>query len=107
MTSLEQVLTRLKVTVDRTTVETYVARAWVRPVPGTEGWQFEDIDVARIDLVTHLRQELAVNDEAVDIVLSLLDQLYDLRARIEQAQQAAKSRTDADFHPLTQLLAGL
>ena len=107
MTSLEQVLTRLQVTVDRTTVETYVARAWVRPMPGSEGWQFEEIDIARIDLVTHLRQDMAVNDEAVDLVLSLLDQLYDLRSRIEHAQQAAKARADADFHPLTALLANL
>jgi chaperone modulatory protein CbpM len=107
MTSLEQVLTRLQFTVDRTTVETYVTRAWVRPMPGTEGWQFEDIDIARIDLVTHLRQEMAVNDEAIDLVLSLLDQLYDLRSRIEQAQQAAKARADTDFHPLTTLLTRL
>ena len=107
MTTLDQALNRLRLGVDRATVETYVMHAWVRPNPGTEGWQFEEIDIARIDLVTHLRRDMMVNDEAMDIVLSLLDQLYDLKARVDRVRAEADARPDVKDHPLVALLCDL
>ncbi len=107
MTTIEQAIGLLHFTVDRTTVETYVARTWVRPTPGTEGWQFAEIDIARIDLVTHLRRDMQVNDEAMDVVLSLLDQLHDLRARIRGVRAAVEARPESKTDPLKALLHGL
>ena len=43
---------------------------------------FEEIDVERVRLILDLRDAMAVNEEALPVVLSLLDQLYDLRRRL-------------------------
>jgi chaperone modulatory protein CbpM len=45
---------------------------------------FHEIDVERIRLILELRHDLEVNEEALPVVLSLLDQLYALRRRLKQ-----------------------
>ena len=42
-------------------------------------YRFDDADVARIELICDLRQSMAIDDEAMPLVLSLLDQLYSAR----------------------------
>jgi chaperone modulatory protein CbpM len=62
----------------------WIANAWVRPhgQPGT--YQFEEIDVARIRLIVELHYEFRVDEEALPIVLSLLDQLHDTRRQMQR-----------------------
>lgn len=43
---------------------------------------FEEIDAERIRLILELRDVMEVNEEALPVVLSLLDQLYALRRRL-------------------------
>lgn len=45
---------------------------------------FHEIDVERIRLILELRHDLAVNEDALPVVLSLLDQVYALRRRLRQ-----------------------
>jgi chaperone modulatory protein CbpM len=54
----------------------WIAQSWVRPAGPPEAPEFQDIDVARVRLIVELRRDLGVNDDAVPVVLSLLDQLY-------------------------------
>jgi len=51
-------------------------------------WRFQEIDVARIRLILELRQELEVEERSLPIVLSLMDQLYDLRRRMARLNEA-------------------
>ncbi len=51
-------------------------------------WRFEEIDVARIRLILELRHELEVEERSLPIVLSLMDQLYDLRRRMARLNSA-------------------
>jgi chaperone modulatory protein CbpM len=68
----------------KTDVERWIVNAWVRP-DGHEGdWAFHEIDVARIRLIRELRDELAVNEDALPVVLSLLDQLHDTRRELRR-----------------------
>ncbi len=78
--------------IDRSTVETYVERTWVRPVEKSSTVYFEEIDVARIRLINHMKQEFMVDDEAMDIVLSLLDQLYGARERMRCLTRAIEQQ---------------
>lgn len=57
----------------------WIAHQWVRPAGGPGHWMFQEIDVARVRLIRELRQELGLDEEAVPLTLSLLDQLYDAR----------------------------
>ncbi len=51
-------------------------------------WWFQEIDVARIRLILELRRELEVEERSLPIVLSLMDQLYDLRRRMSRLNEA-------------------
>ena len=93
MKNLEDVLQILESRIDRTTLEHYIEREWLRPVKQESGWHFQEIDIARIELVWHLTQEIKVNDEGMDVVLSLLDQLYGLRAHMQQVTHAITSQS--------------
>ena len=83
-----ETLRRCVAPIDRPTVEGYIAREWLRPIWGETGWYFEEIDIARIELVYHLTQEINVNEDGMDIVLSLLDQLYGMRAQMQSLAHA-------------------
>ncbi len=88
MKTLEEVLEVLEAHIDRARLEDYIAREWVRPRRAETGWYFEEIDIARLQLVCHLTQEIQVNDEGMDVVLSLLDQLYGLRTQMKHLAHA-------------------
>jgi chaperone modulatory protein CbpM len=57
----------------------FVAEGWI--VPDEEDG-FGDADLARCRLILELRGDLAIDDEAMPLVLSLLDQVYVLRRQL-------------------------
>ena len=61
----------------------WIEQDWVRPAPADSDWLFEECDVARVQLILELR-EMAVSDDALPLVLSLLDQLYAARATLRR-----------------------
>ena len=63
----------------------WVSEGWVTP---QENHSFAEIDVARVRLVCQLRQDLNLNEDAVPVVLSLLDQLHGLRSELKNLAQA-------------------
>lgn len=65
-------------------LEHWIAQEWVRPQRLAGQYGFQAVDVARVRLIRELRHEMQVNEEALPIVLSLLDQLYDLRRRVRE-----------------------
>ena len=88
MKTIEEVLEMPQARIDRQTLEEYITREWLRPVSHSSGWYFEDIDIARLELVCHLTQDINVNDEGMDVVLSLLDQLYSARSHVKKLHSA-------------------
>lgn len=67
----------------------WIDSAWVRPTAGAPGqYLFGEIDVARVRLILELRDEMQVNEDALPVVLSLLDQLYALRRQTRQLAEA-------------------
>ena len=93
MKTLEEVLEMLEARIDRQTVEDYISRQWLRPVYQPSGWYFEEIDIARLQLVCHLTQDIEVNEQGMDVVLSLLDQLYGMRAQAQKINQAISGQS--------------
>lgn len=68
----------------------WVEQEWVLPVEESGQWLFDESDVARIGLIRDLRSDMAVNDEAIPVVLRLLDQLYSLRHALGEIQEAVR-----------------
>lgn len=79
----------------------WIDNAWVRPEGTPDRYLFDEIDVARVRLILELRDEMQVNEDALPVVLSLLDQLYALRRQTRQLaaalEQAAPDDVRADL----------
>ena len=94
MRRIDEVLIDMDRFIDRTEVEDFIARGWVRPVCDETDYIFDEIDVARIRLVCELHIEMKFECDAVDVILSLMDQLYDARAHRDQLEQAFQNQPD-------------
>jgi chaperone modulatory protein CbpM len=71
----------------------WVARGWVRPEPSGAGpedpsWEFHEIDIARVRLIHDLHRAMQIDDATMPLVLSLLDQIYDLRGALHELLRA-------------------
>jgi chaperone modulatory protein CbpM len=73
---------------DRAEVIRWVENRWVVPDEAGGRWIFREVDVARVDLILHVRHEFAVGDEAMSVVLGLLDQVYSLRRQMARLCEA-------------------
>jgi chaperone modulatory protein CbpM len=60
----------------------WIDSGWVRPEGEPGAWLFREVDVARIRLIVEIHHDLAIDADAVPVVLSLLDQLYGLRREL-------------------------
>ncbi len=87
MIGLTAVLERVQ-GVDERTLEVWVAHDWVRPRREAGRPVFEEVDVARVQLIVELRDELEVGESAIPVVLSLLDQLHATRAQVRRVMSA-------------------
>jgi len=73
-------------------LEAHMLRQWVEAglVHALDGdpLTFDDADVARVQLICELHYEMAVDEETLPLIVSLMDQLYSLR-RSARAVNAA------------------
>ena len=60
----------------------WLAAGHIRAERGPDGPVFTEFDAERIRLILDLREIFEVNDAALPVVLSLLDQMYELRRRL-------------------------
>src|SRR6516162_3260448 len=81
MIAFEELLDRF-VGIDRRELTRWVENRWVLPERRGKTWIFHEIDVARVELILEVRREFAIDDEALSLVLGLLDQVYDLRRQL-------------------------
>ena len=87
MISIEALVRQLS-GLQRQDLERWVLNEWVRPDGYVGHYVFREIDVARVRLIQELRDEMKINEDALPVVLSLLDQVYDLRRRMSELSDA-------------------
>lgn len=80
---------------DEPELTAWVERGWVRPEQAGIDPVFHDIDVARIRLIHDLRTLMQIEDETIPLVLSLLDQVYDLRAGLRAVLRAVEAQPES------------
>jgi chaperone modulatory protein CbpM len=86
--------------IDRVELYRWVELGWIAParsiVPeeSTDEPAFSDLDIARVRLICDLRHDLAVEEETVPLVLSLLDQLYAMRRHINALSGALRQQPE-------------
>jgi chaperone modulatory protein CbpM len=91
-----ETLTVSGASLNRVEVEHWIEQGWVRADPGLGTWLFHEIDVARLRLVRELRFDLGVQEDALPIVLRLLDQLYDERRRLRRVRSIIENVAAAE-----------
>lgn len=64
----------------------FIQEEWVTPYD-QEAMIFDDEDLSRIQLIQELQHDLGVNDEAVPIILNLIDQLNLLRSHLKKLKE--------------------
>lgn len=60
----------------------------VTPVSTPQGLRYQTIDVRRITLLCELTDDFEVNEDALVIIMSLLDQLHSAHNKLDQVMQA-------------------
>ncbi len=71
--------------VPRDVVIHFVQEEWISPLDQEE-LKFDEEDLARISLIRELQESFGVNDEAVPIILNLVDQLHYLRTLVKNGR---------------------
>ena len=64
---------------DAPALAAWVEASWLRPRQEEDTADFSDADLARARLIHDLKQDMGVNEEAIPIILDLLDQVHGLR----------------------------
>lgn len=87
MTTLEELL-RLHAALTPGRIERWIAVGLLRPEGDDDPPRFAAIDVARVQLLIELREDLAIDDSALETMVPLLDQIHTLRHRLARLADA-------------------
>jgi chaperone modulatory protein CbpM len=78
----------------RERVRVFVKQGWVRPEGRGKRVVYTDIDVARMRLICQLTDELSIDEEAVPLVLSLVDQVFGLRRELRNLARSVEDQSE-------------
>jgi chaperone modulatory protein CbpM len=90
----ERAVIRLVEGLAQAELRAWVEAGWVRPRRSGNRWIYRDIDVARVRFIHEIRSELNVGDEAVPVVLSLIDQIHGLRGTLRALAEAVQAEPE-------------
>lgn len=83
----------------------WIDQHWVLPVEEDGDFFFDDADVARVRLIAELRNDLGVNEDAIPVVLRLLDQVYSLRRALTELNDAIQELPESAQEQLRDYLS--
>lgn len=76
-------------------LRTWVRKGWVRPRSVGRGRVFTEADAARVRLLCELRDDLDIGEDALPVVLNLLDQIHGLRGELRDLLAAVEDQPEA------------
>jgi len=100
--TLNHVAAEIGVTVEDLSV--WIERRWVLPSRSGAELAFDDADRARIRMILDFHRDLAIDDEAMPVVLDLLDRLHAARAQLRNVLQGIAELPDASRDTVLQRL---
>ena len=80
--------------VDVRQLRVWVRKGWIVPAASDGEARFDDLDLARIRLVAQLQHELEIGEDALPVVLSLLDQLHGVRRELRSLAAAIERQPE-------------
>ena len=88
-------------------LELWVSEGWVEATLVETEWQFSEAAEARVHLICDLRHDMAVNDEAIPLILDLMDQLYATRRQLKALAAAVEAQPEEVKHDINLALRSL
>jgi chaperone modulatory protein CbpM len=79
---------------DAQALRRWIDRGWVLPHRDGESLLFDASDVARVRLICELHYELRIEEDSLSVVLSLMDQLYEVRCRLKALLSAVDEQPE-------------
>ena len=79
---------------DADALQRWVDLGWVQPQQDGASWGFDTSDVVRVRLICELHYDLAIEEDSMSVVLSLLDQLYATRRSLGALAAAVEAQPD-------------
>lgn len=64
---------------DQETLKLWIEEEWLIPSRGADGFTYTEMDLARVNLIHSLKDNMGVNEEGLGVILHLLDQMHSLR----------------------------
>jgi chaperone modulatory protein CbpM len=93
MIGFDELLQRFR-GLERREIMRWVEERWVLPEHRDANLVFHEVDVARIELILEIRRDFAVDDEAMPMILGLLDQVYSLRRQMRRLCDAVAAQPE-------------
>jgi chaperone modulatory protein CbpM len=94
MRRIDEVVGEIDHFIDRTILEDFIARGWVCPMRDQTDYVFEEVDISRVRLVCELHIDMKIESDTVDLILSLIDQLYESRSRFDKIIKALEEQPE-------------
>jgi chaperone modulatory protein CbpM len=77
---------------DRAELLRWIDNRWIVPDEHGGAWLFREVDIARVELILDIRRDFAIDDEAMPLVLGLVDQVYSLRRQLRRLCDALEAQ---------------
>lgn len=72
----------------------FVEAEFIRPAQSGDGYVFTRVDIARLELLCDLSEDLELDDTAIGIILSLIDQLHAAKEDLAALRRAIEALPD-------------
>ncbi len=95
MKTLQEILDLTEMCVEKPMIVEWIEAGWLNPISKNSIYYFEEIDVARIQLIYELHYRIMVEPDTMPLVLSLLDQLYGTRAQLNKLVKAIEQQPES------------
>ena len=90
--------------IETTTLSVWVEQRWIIPLADGETQLYHDADIARGRLILDLIDQMGVNENGVDVVMALIDQVHDLRGKLQVLTDAVR---DQDYDVQRRIISRL
>ena len=77
---------------DRAELVRWIENRWIVPDAQGGAWLFREVDIARVELILDIRRDFAIDDDAIPLLLGLVDQVYSLRRLLRRLCDALEAQ---------------
>lgn len=93
--------------VERDELAAWIERRWVLPLATDGDYVFSEVDIARVWMIRELHRDFNIDEDAMALVLGLVDQLYAARRRLRQIIDALAMLPDDQREAVLRRLEGI